>query len=39
MMEYIVQMRAGINTPKINVEYVADTRNLGIWLYGRKGNV
>jgi hypothetical protein len=29
MMEYIVQMRAEINTPKINVEHIMDTRHLG----------
>jgi len=39
MTEYVVQMRAEINTPKINVEYVMDTRHLGIWSYGRKGDI
>jgi len=39
MMEYVVQMRTGINTPKINVGYIMDTRHLGIWACGRKGNI
>lgn len=39
MMEYVVQIQAGINTPKINVEYIMDSRHLGIWAFGRKGNI
>jgi hypothetical protein len=39
MMEYVVQMRAGINRPKINMEYIMDTKRLGIWAFGRKGNI
>jgi len=39
MVEYVVQMRAGVNTPKINVEYIMDTRHLCIWAFGRKANI
>jgi hypothetical protein len=39
MMEYVVQIRAGVNTPKINVEYIMDTTHLCILAFGRKGNV
>ena len=39
MMECVVQMQAGINKPKINVEYIMDCRHLGIWAFGRKGNI
>jgi len=39
MMEYVVQMQAGINTPKINVEYIMDTRHLGKWAFGKKGKM
>jgi hypothetical protein len=37
-MEYVVQMRAGINTPKINVEYIMDTKHLCSCAFGRNGN-
>lgn len=33
-MQYVVQMRAGIKTPEINVEYIMDIRYLGVWKKG-----